>query len=331
MKKINYLIIALAMFFVGCDNNEDNPVTFIDHTVSMGSNSIEDVYFSMSEGEVSSINRTEWDLAFSVPLQTAAILINEDAGVELYCVGDTNDWNIIDENSIDGLQPRYNDESDWTKGAFNVNSTGFPNYGWGTYHAGFPDHNVGGDSIYVIKLTDNTFKKFMVRAKVGATSANVLRWADLDGNNEVVVSFSTAPYVKKKHLIHYSIVNHEVVEAEPEMNTWDLLFTRYKIKIPTGPGTFMDYSVTGVLCNPNVSVSKVIGHPDEVTPGTFSDAANVIGSDWKAVDMQTMVTSIVDSVNYFIQSVDSTTYQLYFTEYDGLSAGTIDFKVKSVE
>ena len=178
-------------------------------------------------------------------------MINEGAGVELYCVGDTNAWESVDENTIVGLEPRFNDESDWNAGAFNVNASGFPNYGWGTYHAGNPDHNVGGDSLYVIKLADATYKKFMVRVKLGASGANVIRWADLNGENEMTDVVPTAAY-SNKNLIHYSLVNNEIVEAEPDKTAWDLLFTRYVIKIPTGPSSFMNYSVMGVLSNPDV-------------------------------------------------------------------------------
>jgi hypothetical protein len=313
------------------EDDDNNGVTFDEVTIEFGTDSANDVYYSLANGEVSTVNRTDWDIAFSVPLQTATILINEGAGVELYCVGDTNDWDVVDANTINGLEPRFNDESDWDKGAFNVNASGFPNYGWGTYHAGNPDHNVGGDSLYVIKLTDGTFRKFMVRAKVGTTSANVIRFANLDGSEETIDQFSTSAYVNQKNFIQYSIVDEAVIEAEPDVETWDLLFTRYLILAPSGPGTFMNYPVTGVLSNAGVMVSKVEGHPEEVVAGSYSDAANAIGSNWKAVNQQTMEITIVDSVSYFIQSVDGNTYQLYFTEYGGLDAGTIDFRVREVE
>jgi hypothetical protein len=211
------------------------------------------------------VNRPSWDIAFSIPLQTATILINEGAGVELYCVGDTNAWESVNENTIVGLEARFNDESDWNAGAFNVNASGFPNYGWGTYHAGNPDHNVGGDSLYVIKLADATFKKFMVRVKIGASGASVIRWADLNGENEMTAVIPTATY-SNKNLIHYSLVNKEIVEAEPDKTAWDLLFTRYVIKIPIGPSTFMNYSVMGVLSNPDVVIAKTTGVPEDVTP-----------------------------------------------------------------
>jgi hypothetical protein len=336
---MKFIFIATALLLViACEkekNSDSSNGSFTTKTVSMGSNSINDVYYSLATGEVASLNRSDWDIAFSIPLQSATILINEGAGVELYTVGDTNAWDLIDDNTITGLSPSFNDESDWSKGAFNIYATGFPNYGWGTYHAGNPDHNVGGDSLYVIKLSDGSFKKFMVRAKLGANSLNIFRWADLNGENEIIGSVGTAGYVDKKHFIHYSLVNNQLVEAEPDMTEWDLLFTRYSIKIPVGPSQFMDYPVMGVFSNPDVLVASVTGKdPENVTysdASTFSERPDAIGHDWKVSDPVTHEISLADSTSYLIESVDGNTYLMYFSNYGGNSEGTIEFKLKTIE
>ena len=137
-----------------------------------------------------------------------------------------------------------------------------------------------------------------------------------------------------KHFIQYSIVNQEVVEAQPDKLSWDLLFTRYNIVIPTGPGMTMIYPVTGVISNPDVKTTEVSGVP--VQSATFNAAelqsgADVIGYDWKVSDPVTHEVSIADSLSYFIESVDGNTYQLYFTEYGGLGQGTIGIKTKNVQ
>jgi hypothetical protein len=333
MRKLLFICILFILLGNSC-KKDDETSPYTEVTVSMDANSASDVYFSLANGEVKIVNRTDWDIAFSVPLQTATILINEGAGVELYCVGDTNDWESIDENSITSLQPLYNDKSNWSIGAFNVNASGFPNYGWGTYHHA-TDHNVWGDSIYVIKLTNGSLKKLHIRMKIGATSANAFRWADLDGANLVEDTFATTPYYNVMNFIHYSLVNKEIVEVEPEMNDWDLLFTRYVALASVG-GVTMNYPVTGILSNPGISVAKVTGISpenalDTDAAGGYSTNADVIGYDWKVSDPITHEVSLVDSVSYFIQATDSKKYQLYFTNYGGLTAGTISFKVKTVE
>ncbi len=336
MKNIVLIAILSVLVFAACEKNETAAPKFREYTVSMGANSVNDIYYSLANGEVNAVNRSFWDIAFSVPLQTATILINEGAGVELYCVGDTNAWSSVDENTITNLKPRYNDESGWTTGAFNVNAAGFPNYGWGTYHAGNPDHNVGGDSMYVIKLSDASYKKLMIRVKLGANSANVIRWANLDGSNETVKTLSTAPFFNKKYFVYYSIVNQATVQAEPDMNAWDLLFTRYSTPVPMGPGVFIEWPVMGMLSNPAVTIAKVTGVAPESaveadTTTGYSNKADAIGYDWKVSDPVTHVVSLVENTSYFVKSVDGKKYLLYFTNYGGIADGTITFKVKTVE
>jgi len=336
MRKLLIISLFLAVAMAACKEDDSNPPSYQEVTVDMEAGSASDVYYSLATGVVSTVNRADWDIAFSIPLQTATILINEGKGLELYCVGDTSAWESVDANSISGLNPRFNNKSDWTIGAFNLNASAWPNYGWGTYHQGIPDHDVGGDSMYVIKFPGGSLIKLMIRAKLGSNSGNIIRIADVEGTNEVIDTLSTAPYNELKHFIHYSLVNHEVVEAEPDMEEWDLLFTRYVIQIPTGPTTVMNYPVTGVLSNPEVMVAKVTDVPVEKAVDTQSAsgyvaASDAIGSDWKVSDPVTHAVTIADSVSYFIQSVDGKKYQLYFTEYGGLEEGSVTFKVKTVE
>jgi hypothetical protein len=98
----------------------------------------------------------------------------------------------------------------------------------------------------------------------------------------------------------------------------------------------MNYMVTGVLSNPDVTIAKVTGIPAQNAnpsdaPGGYSSDANVIGYDWNVSDPETHAISLVDSVSYFVKSVDGNTYQMYFTNYGGLDAGTVTFKTKLVE
>lgn len=325
-------IILTAVLFVSCEKNKDSDPQFKTETISMGTNSSNDIYYSLETGVISSEARNQWDIAFSTPLQSATVLINEGAGVELYAIEDTSHWAEVPEYTA--RNQRFNNESDWDSGAFNQFNTGFPNYGWGTYHAGMPNHDVGGDSIYVIKLTDGSYKKFMIRVKLGAGSENIIRWANLDGTMEQTARISTTPYANK-NFIHFSIVDHAIREIEPD--NWDLLFTRYLIKVPSGPNTYMQYPVTGVLTHPGIETAKVTGlHPDEATDASsiegYESRADVIGSDWKATDPDNHANIfVIDSISYFIQNEDGTRYQLYFTGYSGFASGSLDFKIKKVD
>jgi hypothetical protein len=336
MKSLIKSTLLLACIGQLACEKENTPDPYTSVTISMGANSVSDVYYNLADGSSSSVNRSDWDIAFSVPTQSATVLINEGAGVELYCVGDTNYWESVDENTIEGLQPRFNDKTGWTVGAFNQNfdQTDVFNFGWGHYN--MSDHNVYGDSIYVIKLTDGTYRKFFYRERIGATAVHYLEWANLDGSDPVNAQVVATSYVGTRNFIHYSLVNQEIVEAEPLNDQWDLLFTRYVLQIPAGPGLIMNYTFTGVLSKAGVTVAKVKGLPPSEAMDTDAEAgysgnADAIGYDWKVSDPGTHEISLVDSVSYFVKSVDGTKHQLYFTGYGGNTAGTIDLKVKTVE
>jgi hypothetical protein len=330
---ISYIIVFILVVACQKDSNT-NP--YSEQTVAMGASSASDVYYSLANGEANTVTRGDWDIAFSTPTQSATVLINEGAGVELYCAGDSNDWESIDENTISGLQPRYNDKTGWSVGAFNVNANAADpfNFGWGHYD--MSDHNVYGDSIYIIKLSNGEYKKFFYRKRIGATAEHNLSWANLDGSGQVDTVLVATSYVGTRNFIHYSLVNQEFVEAEPLKEDWDLLFTRYVIQIPAGPGVIMNYPVMGVLSNIGVTVAKATGVPaasavETDASGGYSALSDAIGYDWKVSDPDTHEVSLVDSVSYFVKAVDGKKYQLYFSNYGGSTAGTISFKIKPVK
>lgn len=332
MKKLIITIIPIILL-ASCKKNNDS---FSEKTVivSMGSNSTNDVYYSFANGEVKSVARTEWDIAFSVPLQTATILINEGAGVELYSVGDTNSWNVVDTANLPSRQPLYNNKSDWTDGAFNINSTGGFNFGWGTYNMNV--HSVFGDSIFVIKLTDGSYKKLFIRKRIGSPDTYVLRWANIDGTGQVDTTISGVSTFDKKLFLQYSLVNKKVVEAEPDMNDWDLLFTRYVAKVPAGPGVTINYPVTGILINQLETGLKVTSvNPENAnytdTTATFTSQADIIGWDWKIYDQTANLYSMAPNVSYFVKLTNGNIYRIYFKNYTGLADGTITFNTKRVE
>jgi hypothetical protein len=339
MKKILFIISIIAILASVACEKDDNGSAYKNVTVSMEANSASDVYYSLAGGEINTVNRTDWDIAFSSAQQSATVFINEGAGVELYCVGDSNDWESIDENTILSLDPRFNDKSGWTIGAFNRNADPLDifNFGWGHYN--MSDHHVYGDSIHVIKLSNGAYKKLFYRKRDGYTATHYLELADLDGSNEEVRAVVTTSYIGTRNLIHYSVVNQEIVEAEPLLDQWDLLFTRYIIQIPAGPGVIMNYPVMGVLSNTGVTVARITGVPPEEasdspsSPGFtgYSELADAIGYDWKVSDPVTHEISLVDSMSYFVQSVDGKKYHLYFTSYGGSTAGTTDLKIRTVE
>ena len=265
-KLIGFVLIIAALS--ACKKNNDNPsnpsANNMD-SITMGQGYANDIYYSLSDGVVKTENRTDWDLAFSIPVQTAGIRINEGAGVKLYNYGPANGWGrLFDTTGISNWTAQYNDKANWLNGAFNRNTnTSNPfNYGWGTYD--MTTHNVYADSTYIIVLPDGSYKKFYVKKKNGYTDSYVFSWANLDGSNMEQDSVVGANY-GNKNFIYYSLTNKMTVDHEPDKGTWDLLFTQYIEKIPAGPGMYLEYPVMGVLTNDSIQTAMVPQAADQAT------------------------------------------------------------------
>lgn len=334
MKKLIFILFVPVILLTACENKKNPGSEYLTTDISMGANQIQDVYYSFKNGEVASSIRSEWDIEFSIPLQTAAIRTNEGAGVQLYIYSnDTADWNSVDTAGFQ-WEGVFNDKSAWLTGAFNQNATGGFNFGWGTYDFTVT-HTVWGEYIYLIRLSDQSLKKLFIRKRIGQSDTYELRWANLDGSDQVDASFSPADY-SMKHFIQYSLLDTEVKSVEPDMGTWDLVFTRYIAKIPAGPGVELDYPVMGVLMNQSIEGLKVAEiAPDKAhytdNEDGFINHADVIGYDWKVSDPVTHEISLAENTSYFIKLADGSIYQLYFTEYGGEASGTLSINTKLVE
>ena len=86
------------------------------------------------------------------------------------------------------------------------------------------------------------------------------------------------------------------------------------------------YPVTGVLNNNNVAANKF----EEIDPAytdwlamPMDTSKSPIGYEWKSLDGWSWV--IVDSLVYFVQSLDANVYKLVFTDFEGMSTGKIKF------
>lgn len=334
MKQLIYVLLIPAILFSGCDKDNSETPEYKTSDIEMGAHQQDDVYYSFENGEVAAVKRNTWDIEFSVPLQTAAIRINEGAGTQLFIYSnDTADWETVDTADFQ-WEAIYNDKTDWLTGAFNQNATGGFNFGWGTYDFTVT-HTVWGEYIYIVRLSDQSLKKLFIRKRIGQGDTYEIRWADLDGANQVDASFNPSTYYDIKHFIQFSFADSEVNASEPDMDSWDLLFTRYMTKIPIGSGMEMDYPVMGVLINQSHQGLKVTGvAPEEASytdnPDGFTNQADVIGYDWKVSDPVTHEISLAENTSYFVQLQDGRIFQLYFTEYGG-DVGTMKIKTKLVE
>ncbi len=295
-------------------------------SVSLGAGYANQTFYSLENGELSSVDNSNWDIGFSVSGLGYGIRINGASGTELfkYPGGDTSAWNSVDTTGMASWSGLNNSDTAWNTGAFNIKEEGF-NVGWGQYNV--ITHQIFGDSIFVIALADGSYKKLWIESLVGGVFS--FRYADLDGSNEVSATLDKADF-DGKVLGYYSLQDDQEVDREPA-DAWDMVFTKYSGEIAPG----VVYGVTGVLTNNGVSVAQVSnvgdieGYNDHGFH-SFSSHINVIGYDWKSFNMGTFQFDIEDSLLYFVEEEDGDIWKLVMTGFVGSSSGDVTFQKEKI-
>ena len=294
--------------------------------ISMGNNYANQVFYSMQNGEIKNISNDNWDLAFTTDQYASTIRTNDGKGVELYTyhLGDTSDWQNINASIMNNLSPgMYNSEISWYDGAFENNSLGHPDYGWGVYN--MINHNVTGDSLYIIKTINGNWKKIWIK-ELTTAGEYIFKLANLDGSNEITQSILKTNYTDK-NFIYFSIDQNTIIDREPISSEWDITFTKY-----ISPVQAMPYPVTGVLTNNNTEVAKATGVTDPLTyfdysNHNFNNEINSIGYDWKSYQG----SFVVDANRcYFIKDKNENIWRLVFNSFDGMSTGNVEFNTELI-
>ena len=294
--------------------------------ISMGNNYANQIFYSMQNGEIKNIRNDNWDLAFTTDQYASTIRTNDGKGVELYTyhLGDTSDWQNINASIMNNLSSgMYNSEISWYDGAFENNSLGHPDYGWGVYN--MINHNVTGDSLYIIKTINGNWKKIWIQ-ELTTAGEYIFKFANLDGSNEITQSILKTNYTDK-NFIYFSIDQNTIIDREPISSEWDITFTKY-----ISPVQAMPYPVTGVLTNNNTEVAKATGVTDPLTyfdysNHNFNSEINSIGYDWKSYQG----SFVVDANRcYFIKDKIENIWRLVFNSFDGMSTGNVEFNTELI-
>ncbi|GAB1403887.1 hypothetical protein MASR1M74_10650 [Lentimicrobium sp.] len=321
--KLPLLIVATLLIFVL------NPLfAQTVYNVSMGNSPAypNEVYFSLDNGEVKTVARNTWDIAFYTAAFSAGIITNDGANVGLWAYphAGIEGWGTFDTTNMQSWTKLYNDNSEWENGSFNLFSKGHPDYGWGIYS--MSNHNVVGDSLYLIKPLDGVYRKLHMVKKISTENKFVIRYAHIDGSDEHTDTLDVAPYTDRLFMA-FSFTNG-IIDREPPKDEWDLLFTRYYDSIMGIP-----YPVNGILVNRNLTVAEISPVAPDYTDWStldFSNATNSIGHDWKSFNMGTFQWDIADSLAYFIQKKNGAVTKLVFEAFSGSAGGTTTFNLTKV-
>lgn len=287
------------------------------------------VFYSLDNGEISNVDNNNWEIALSVSGNGAAgsaILLNEATATLWAYPGDTSNWNNFDTTNYKNWKRLLNTDTSWTNGAFNLyrGAGGTFDMGWGFLN---PNNNYWtfGDSLYLIKLSDNTFRKlWIVSLKSGTWE---FKFANLDGSNPSTATCAKSTY-PNKNFVYYSFITNQFIDREPNNTLWDLTFVKHTDYV-SPPGAYT--SVSSVFTNKKVQTAKarVSSYANALSVAnpqtTFTKRIDNIGREWKKFSSATGWT-VYDSIAYFVYDNDSSDfYRLVFTKFSGSSNGKTYF------
>lgn len=301
--------------------------------VTQGAGYANSIYYDLATGTSVPVAHTEWDIAFNVGGRSSGILINEGVAssqteplrqVELYAT-DEADFATADTAQI--MQRLYNGAASWDDGAFNAaaNPADPFDLGWGSYSPA--TQTVFGSRVFFVATRDGAYHKVFVESLAGGEYTFI--HGPLDGSSTDTVRIAKEQFVGKT--LAYFSFDDGVLDLEP--TAWDLLFTRYVTPLSDGAGGILDYTVTGVLQNKEVSIAQVSGVDPQtaVAPtdeAAYSDTLDVIGYEWKSFDLNTFQWSVPDDLVYFVRTPDSL-YRLQFIDFEGSSTGVSTFSLNT--
>lgn len=325
--KMKLIITALLILFTISCKKEDKPVVIVNETITMGSGYSNDVYYSLEKGVVSTVSRTNWDIAFQTSSRSSTIMINGGAGMKLYTYpnGDISSWANVNTTGIGTWKALNNSDTTWTLGAFERNLLGHPDYGWGIYNS--VNHDVVGDSLFVIQLQDQSYRKLWIKKKASSDNTYSFEFANIDGSGSTLATVDCKPYVTK-NFIYYSFVTKSVIDREPVTDDWDFVATKYIEMIPGQTGGKVPYPVVGVLTNIGIKTAQLDNaavESNDYSTAKFVTPISEIGSDWKSFSMATNLWTLADSRVYFVKDKGLSVFKIVFTGFEGSSTGIIKF------
>lgn len=273
--------LLTTLSFVACEKREfpiqlPAPGLAQHASVNMGETYDDQLYFDFETGQVVKTSPVvAWDLAFETEAFSNHVFINGGKNVFIYNTHATDPALVT---SAAGITSDH-----WLSDA----SCGLPD---STAVGNWLDNNGHSKGeVYILKVNAQTFWKFIIDSV--SQQGYSLRYGDLKAlslNQIYLPKSSTCSYT------YFSFDNGgSIVTPEPPKDSWDIVFTRYRI-VYAALNNF-PYVVSGVLTNPNNTVTQAdstsgfsnIQYNATLLQKPFSNARDVVGFDWKKYDFNT--------------------------------------------
>jgi hypothetical protein len=296
-------------------------------TISLGATYANQVWFNLETSAQNESAKDNWDISFELSGFGYAMHINPSKGIKLWLVPgtDTSIFNAVDTTGMANTWTSLtNTDTSWAWGAFNMSADLSNEFdlGWGEYN--LITHNIMAKRIFILKLSDGSYRKFMVNSLIA--SKYKITYSKLDGSGEVIALINKSDFTGK-NFVYYTFMGDSIVDREPLTSDWNLTFTQYTGYVPT------PYLVTGVLLNKDVEAVKVYPVDDPVNfsdyvSQIFSAEINTIGYNWKSFSGGSFV--IADSTVYFVKTQNQDIWKVIFTSFEGSTTGSMGFTTEKV-
>ena len=316
MKRIYPLIIgALSFGVLSCEKKETPypiPVrpgtsdSMREAVVALGADYKTQVYFSFENGVVKSTPYETWDINFTTDASDNELRVNGGKLNLIYVTDATRMTDISSSYPINATKWKYDKPS------------GLPQ----TSGLGVLNNSSLLGKVMIVQVgADKNYK--MIIKEITPTAYTIVTTKGLDDNNETTLT------LEKNTDYNFVYFNFEtgIVVAEPPKKDWDIVFTRYRyIYEKYNPdGSDFLYGVTGVLHNPynTMSAGDSVKTHDFYTfnKDSFDNhmelQANrdVIGWNWKSVDIQTARYKVNSKMVYIIKDQKDVLWKLHFYGY----------------
>jgi hypothetical protein len=300
----------------------------VTDTVSTGANYTNQVWYSLLNDEIKSHPKDSWDLGIELSGFNSSIHVNTTkTGTAVYLSPyNWGQWNQFDTAGYKSWAALHNSDTMWDIGALNKpGNYDTEDLGWGTYDNS--THVISGTRLYLITLPGNKFIKLGVASLANGTYT--ITYSNTDKTDSTTFKVIKSNYTER-NFVYYNFVTKTIVDREPSNKTWDLTFTRYIYNnYPSGPGTFIQQPVSGLLQNKGVKIAEVrktdIMTTNTYTGRTFTSRMNEIGSDWKTYNFNNNTYTITDSLVYFVQDLKRNIWKVVMTGFSGNVAGNYVF------
>lgn len=318
MTKNLITLTLLLSFFIAQSQTKDS--------VSTGAQNANDVFYSFENGIVKTEPNNNWDLAFETTGFTGSIMANHVKGMMVWqSPYALEDWTNFDTTNKNSWKALYNNTKGWSYGALNqhANSNNNPfDLGWGIYDP-MNNHTITGDTAFLLKLANGGYKKIIIITLT--SNIFTIKYANVDGSNETTKTIELINF-KGKNFAYFSFDTESTVDREPANDSWDIVFTKYTVLIPT------PYNVGGIWTNKGITTAEANTSvtTTDYSPFAFSTINSEIGYDWKTYNQPKNIYDITDNLVYFVKRANGQVFKIVMTGYKGGASGTYYFSKQSV-